>query len=219
MGILRKTVATSAPCSTFVIRLVVGGTFLIEGIQKFLFPDALGVGRFVKIGIPCPEVMAPFVGVFEVVCGGLLILGLLTRLAAMPMIVNISVAIVSTKIPILLGHGFWMFSLRNVNLRLLEHDARSPHRLRHAPGRASSSWSSAQGCLSFDALLAGCCHRCCRPAAALDPAERPTTMTGFRRKISPAAAMRRGTVKGCTVRKKNVGRPSNTRPVNRTFGP
>ena len=103
MGVLRNTVATSAPCSTILIRIVVGGTFLSEGIQKFLFPDALGVGRFAKIGIPHPEVMAPFVGLFEVVCGGLLILGLLTRLAAIPMVVNISVAIVSTKIPILLG--------------------------------------------------------------------------------------------------------------------
>jgi hypothetical protein len=54
MGMLRKTVATSAPCSTILIRLVVGGTFLSEGIRKFLFADALGVGRFVKIGIPCP---------------------------------------------------------------------------------------------------------------------------------------------------------------------
>src|SRR5271166_2788373 len=97
---------TKAPGSTVLIRLLVGGVFLAEGIQKFLFPDALGVGRFAKIGIPHPEIMAPFVGVFEIVCGTLLILGLLTRSAAIPMIVNISVAILSTKIPILVGHGF-----------------------------------------------------------------------------------------------------------------
>jgi putative oxidoreductase len=52
MGICTKIHATHAPCSTILIRLIVGGTFLSEGIQKFLFPDALGVGRFVKIGIP-----------------------------------------------------------------------------------------------------------------------------------------------------------------------
>ena len=95
MGILKNIFAANAPCATVLIRLVVGGTFLSEGIQKFLFPDALGAGRFVKIGIPYPEVMAPFVGVFEIGCGALLILGLLTRLAAIPMIVNISVAILS----------------------------------------------------------------------------------------------------------------------------
>jgi uncharacterized membrane protein YphA (DoxX/SURF4 family) len=114
MGILKKTLATKAPSSVFLIRLVVGGTFLAEGIQKFLFSEALGVGRFAKIGIPHPEIMAPFVGVFEIVCGSLLILGLLTRWATIPMIINISVAILSTKIPILLGHGYWMFNNPNV---------------------------------------------------------------------------------------------------------
>jgi putative oxidoreductase len=102
--------ASQATAATILIRLMVGAVFLSEGIQKFLFPDALGVGRFVKIGIPHPEIMAPFVAVFEIGCGSLLILGLLTRLAAIPMIINISVAIISTKIPMLLGRGLWMFS-------------------------------------------------------------------------------------------------------------
>jgi putative oxidoreductase len=158
MGIFRKTLATSAPCSTILIRLVVGGTFLSEGIQKFLLPDALGVGRFVKIGIPYPEVMAPFVGVFEVGCGALLILGLLTRLAAVPMIVNISVAIISTKIPILLGHGFWMFSLSTVKTYgfwSMMHEARTDFAM--LLGGIFLLIVGA-GCLSFDALLAG---RCC----------------------------------------------------------
>jgi putative oxidoreductase len=111
MGILQKILAADGPRSIVLVRLIVGGTFLSEGIQKFLFPDALGVGRFTKIGIPYPEWMAPFSGLFEIGCGSLLILGLLTRLAAIPMIVNISVAILSTKVPILLGRAFWLFSL------------------------------------------------------------------------------------------------------------
>ena len=94
-----------------LIRSVVGAVFLSEGIQKFLLPNDLGVGRFIKIGIPAPQLMAPFVGVIEIVCGTLIILGLFTRLAAIPLIIDISVAILSTKIPILLGHGFWRFSL------------------------------------------------------------------------------------------------------------
>jgi putative oxidoreductase len=89
----------------------VGAVFLSEGIQKFLFPNELGAGRFVKIGIPAPEVMGPFVGTVEVVCGSLIILGLLTKLAAIPLIIDISVALISTKLPILLGHGFWRFTL------------------------------------------------------------------------------------------------------------
>jgi len=111
MKILKTFCTGRAPAATVLIRLIVGSVFLSEGIQKFLFPDALGVGRFIKIGIPYPEIMAPFVGVFEIGCGGLIILGLLTRLAAIPMIINMSVAIASTKIPMLLGHGYWMFNL------------------------------------------------------------------------------------------------------------
>ena len=111
MSSLRRHMTTTAPGSVVLIRIVVGGVFLSEGIQKFLFPNDLGVGRFVKIGIPAPEVMAPFDGVFEIMCGALILLGLLTRLAAIPLIIDMLVAISTTKIPILLGHGFWRFSV------------------------------------------------------------------------------------------------------------
>ncbi len=107
MKSLQRIVATSAPPSVLLIRLVVGAVFLSEGIQKFLFPNDLGVGRFIKIGIPAPQVMATFVGMVEIVCGTLIIFGLLTRLAAIPLIIDMLVAIVTTKIPILLKSGFW----------------------------------------------------------------------------------------------------------------
>jgi putative oxidoreductase len=100
-----KTSWDTAP--VFLMRLMVGSVFLAEGIQKFLFQDALGVGRFVKIGIPAPEIMAPFVGVVEIVCGVLLLFGLFTRLAAVPLTINILVAIATTKIPMLFNGGFW----------------------------------------------------------------------------------------------------------------
>jgi putative oxidoreductase len=101
-----------------LVRILVGWVFVSEGIQKFLFPDALGVGRFIKIGIPWPEFMAPFVGVVEIVCGSLLLLGLLTLWAAIPLTINMAVAIITTKIPVLWGtsailpnaHGFWGFA-------------------------------------------------------------------------------------------------------------
>src|SRR5713226_5433558 len=90
-----------------LIRVMVGWVFLSEGIQKFLFPDSLGVGRFLKIGIPSPQVMAPFVGVVEIVCGTLLLMGLLTRLAAIPLLIDICVALYSTKIVTLTKNGVW----------------------------------------------------------------------------------------------------------------
>src|ERR1039458_2527580 len=99
--------STNAPRTTILISLLVGAVFLSEGIQKFLFPATLGVGRFTKIGIPNPQFFAPFVGVVEILCGTLLIIGLLTRLATIPLIIDISVAIITTKIPMLSTAGFW----------------------------------------------------------------------------------------------------------------
>lgn len=104
---LRTIVQSSAPAAVILIRIVVGAVFLSEGIQKFLFSNELGAGRFTKIGIPAPQVMAALVGVVEIVCGTLIIIGLLTRLAAIPLVINMLVAISSTKIPILLKSGFW----------------------------------------------------------------------------------------------------------------
>jgi putative oxidoreductase len=114
MNLLWKTIVTTAPAAIILIRLMLGLVFISEGIQKFLFPSEVGAGRFAKIGIPSAEMMAPFVGVIEIVSGTLILLGLLTRLATIPLIIDMVVAILSTKIPILLGHGFWGFSLRNV---------------------------------------------------------------------------------------------------------
>jgi putative oxidoreductase len=103
---------TRAPGWSILVRFLVGlVVFLPEGIQKLAFPDILGAGRFANIGIPYPELMGPFVGVVEIICGTLIILGLLTRLAAIPLIIIMIVAIVSTKVPILLGHDFWIFHL------------------------------------------------------------------------------------------------------------
>jgi putative oxidoreductase len=104
---IRSILWTTAPRATLLIRLVVGTVFLSEGIQKFLFPAALGVGRFVRIGIPMPDVMAPFVAVSEITCGTLILIGLLTRLAAVPLIIVMIVSIGTTKIPMLGAQGFW----------------------------------------------------------------------------------------------------------------
>ena len=93
--------------AVLLIRVLIGWVFLSEGIQKFLFPDSLGVGHFAKIGIPWPQVMAPFVGVVEIACASLLLIGLITRLATVPLLIDISVALYSTKIVTLAKNGFW----------------------------------------------------------------------------------------------------------------
>jgi putative oxidoreductase len=121
---------TRAPGWSLLVRLLVGLiVFLPEGIQKLAFPDILGAGRFASIGIPYPELMGPFVGTVEIVCGTLVILGLLTRLAAIPLIIIIMiVAIISTKVPILLGHDFWIFHLPKLpryGFWVMMHEARA----------------------------------------------------------------------------------------------
>ena len=98
---------TSAPAAIILIRLMVGAVFLSEGIQKFLFPDQLGAGRFLKIGLPMPEFFGPFVGTFEILCGSMVLLGLFTRLAVIPLLVIMAVALTSTKVPIFMNQGFW----------------------------------------------------------------------------------------------------------------
>lgn len=124
---MSRLLRTSAPRAVILIRLLVGAVFLTEGVQKFLFPGELGVGRFTKIGIPWPDVSGPFVGAAETICGALLIVGLLTRAAAAVLLIDISVAVVSTKVPILLGHGFGPFSLPKLpryGFWSMAHDAR-----------------------------------------------------------------------------------------------
>jgi putative oxidoreductase len=107
MSLLDRLAYSAAPRSAILIRLLVGAVFLSEGVQKFLFPDSLGVGRFVKIGIPDPALMAPLVGAIEIIFGALVIAGFLTRLSAVPLLAVISAAILTTKVPMLSRAGFW----------------------------------------------------------------------------------------------------------------
>jgi len=128
MRFFERIIKTDSHAAVLLIRLMVGAVFLSEGMQKFLFSEEVGSGRFRKIGIPNPDMTAPLVGTFEIICGILILLGLLTRLAAIPLIIIMLAAIFSTKIPILLGYEFWGFSLRKVSyygLWGMAHEART----------------------------------------------------------------------------------------------
>jgi putative oxidoreductase len=124
-----QVLATRDEPAVILIRLLVGlVVFFPEGLQKLLFPALLGAGRFASIGIPWPNVLGPFVGVVETVCGALIIIGLLTRVAVIPLIIVMIVAIVSTKIPILLGHDFLIFHLHHLSrygFWSMQHEARA----------------------------------------------------------------------------------------------
>jgi len=103
----QKIIKTDNSRTTIIIRLIVGIVFLSEGIQKFLFPAIRGAGRFEKIGLPSPDFLGPFVGTFEILCGALILTGIFTRLASVPTLTIMLVALITTKLPILINQGFW----------------------------------------------------------------------------------------------------------------
>ena len=93
---------TSAPRSVLAIRLMAGGVFFWEGLLKFVYANQ-GIGRFTKLGLPVPDVLAPAIAVLEIGGGLLLMSGLGTRLISVPFIVEMIVAMLSTKVALFLG--------------------------------------------------------------------------------------------------------------------
>ena len=111
-----KIISTNGEKTTIIIRIMTGAVFFSEGIQKFLYPAARGAGRFEAMGFPEPEFFASFVGVFEILCGIAFLTGLLVRPSALAMIINMTVAIVVTKIPIAFAESFGPFVLRDLKM-------------------------------------------------------------------------------------------------------
>ncbi|MEX0722935.1 MAG: DoxX family protein [Gracilimonas sp.] len=104
---LERFFKTNQEKTTLLIRIMVGAVFLSEGIQKYLYPEIRGAGRFESIGLPMHEFLGYFVGGFEIICGVLILIGLATRFSSIPLIAIMLVAISSTKIPVLFEEGFW----------------------------------------------------------------------------------------------------------------
>ncbi|MCC6489824.1 MAG: DoxX family protein [Candidatus Hydrogenedentes bacterium] len=115
MNVFKQSIATSAHPAVILIRFSIGAVFLSEGIQKFLYPVALGVGRFEKMGFEAAAFLAPMVGTFEIVCGVMVLAGLLTRVAAVPLVAIMLTAIMTTKVQILVGHDLWGFHVRQLS--------------------------------------------------------------------------------------------------------
>lgn len=109
-GITKLIFSTVNDNRVILIRLIVGLIFLSEGIQKFLFPETVGAGRFEKIGFNNPEFWACFTGIFEIICGAFVLFGLLTRIAAIPLLIIMITAFITTKWPLLVTKGFWIFA-------------------------------------------------------------------------------------------------------------
>jgi Predicted membrane protein len=106
-GLSTNILSTENDNRAIFVRLTVGLIFLTEGIQKNLFPEILGTGRFLTIGFSHPAFWAYFTGTFEIICGAFIIIGLITRVASVPLIIIMITAFITTKIPILIHKGVW----------------------------------------------------------------------------------------------------------------
>jgi putative oxidoreductase len=109
-GFKTYIISTAIDNKAIIVRLIVGLIFLTEGVQKYLFPELLGTGRFLKIGFSNPEFWAYFTATFEIICGILILLGLFTRLVSIPLLIIMMTAFVTTKWPLLTEKGFWAFA-------------------------------------------------------------------------------------------------------------
>ena len=103
---MRNKILNTSSAPTIIPRIIVGLVFLSEGLQKFITPDTVGAGRFAKIGFEHPEFWASFTGTFEIICGALILVGLFTRLASIPLLIVMLVAFITTKYPLLIEKGF-----------------------------------------------------------------------------------------------------------------
>jgi uncharacterized membrane protein YphA (DoxX/SURF4 family) len=101
--------STGEDRKTILIRLIVGLIFISEGIQKYLVMTMLGPAYFDEIGFGHPMFWAYFTGAFEIICGFMILFGLLTRLASIPLMIIMITAFITTKLPILAEKGLLTF--------------------------------------------------------------------------------------------------------------
>lgn len=176
-----RFIHTSPSKTTLIIRWMVGAVFLAEGIQKFIYPATRGLGRFEAMGFPSPDFFASFVGVFEIVCGICILLGFITRGSAFAMLVNMTVAIIVTKIPIAFGESFGPFVLRELKTYgfwSMVHEMR--YRLCHVAGKPLSF--NFRGRQMVGRLLVN-------PAATKKKVLKQIFHTGFPKQNQPAASI------------------------------
>jgi len=94
-----------------LIRVIVSLVFLTEGTLKFLQPGELGAGRFAAIGLPFPNLLAPLVGGIEIGAGAMVLLNFYAGDAALLLMAVIFSALVTTKLPVLMGRPLGFLTL------------------------------------------------------------------------------------------------------------
>jgi putative oxidoreductase len=108
---MKKRILTTEPNKTFLlIRIMVGFFFLVGGVLKFIYPELQNTGYFERFGISAADTVANFISVIEIICGLMILTGLFTRIATIPLLIAITVTVFVGKSPILLEEGFWLMA-------------------------------------------------------------------------------------------------------------
>jgi putative oxidoreductase len=107
--VIKQLLSTGNDSKIIIVRLIVGLIFISEGIQKCVIVTAFGPAFFKDIGFSHPLFWTYFIGTFEISCGVLVLLGLLIRLASIPLFVIMVTAFITTKLPLLSFKGVWTF--------------------------------------------------------------------------------------------------------------
>ncbi len=79
-----------------VARLTIGWIFLQSGWGKLTNLPKV-VAYFTSLGIPAPQFQAPLAATAEFACGALILIGLFTRVASLPLVATMLVAILTAK--------------------------------------------------------------------------------------------------------------------------
>ncbi|WP_419420683.1 DoxX family protein [Legionella sp. D16C41] len=137
-NLLHDLFSTTASPWVIFIRLSVGLVFFTEGLQKLIFPELFGKGWFKSLGLPFPQFLGPLVGWLELICGFLILLGLCTKIACIPLIILMIIALITTKLPICFGGKLGIFHVHEVN--------------------RYGTWSFLHESRSDWAMLMGCCY-------------------------------------------------------------
>lgn len=108
---MKERILTTEPNKTFLlIRVMVGFYFLIGGVLKFMYPELQNAGYFANLGISPADTIANIISTIEIICGLMILIGLFTRIATIPLLIAISITVLVGKSPILFEEGFWLMA-------------------------------------------------------------------------------------------------------------
>ncbi len=105
-----RILSTEPQKTTLLIRFMVGFYFLVGGVLKLSYPELQETGFFQNLGFISAGAMVSVIYTFEIICGIMIMAGLFTRIAVIPLLLTISFTVLVGKLPIMFEEGFWLMA-------------------------------------------------------------------------------------------------------------